>query len=66
VANEPADTVVGGPGHDRIYVRDGEADNVDCGEGTDFVLADDKDAVAANCEIVKRATPGPKDKKDDE
>jgi len=65
-ANEPADTVNGGPGNDRIYVRDGEADNVDCGEGFDSVLADDKDVVAASCEVVKRAAPGPHDKKNDE
>jgi Ca2+-binding RTX toxin-like protein len=64
--NEPADTVNGGPGNDRIHVRDGEADNVDCGEGFDFVLADDKDLVASNCEVLKRQAPRPHDPTEDE
>jgi Ca2+-binding RTX toxin-like protein len=52
--NEPADTLNGGPGNDVFHVRDGEADRVDCGDGHDVVLADYKDLVANNCELVKR------------
>jgi Ca2+-binding RTX toxin-like protein len=55
--NEPADTLDGGPGNDRFHVRDGEADHIVCGAGLDVVLADFKDVVSADCEIVKRHTP---------
>ena len=44
----------GGAGHDRIHVRDGEADTVTCGGGFDYVRADHKDVVAADCEQVQR------------
>ena len=47
----------GGPGNDRIHVRDGEADTVDCGDGFDIVLADDKDVVASNCEVAQAPRP---------
>ncbi len=43
-------------GNDTIDVRDGEADNVDCGVGSDRVVADSLDTVAPNCEQVERAT----------
>jgi hypothetical protein len=51
-------------GNDTIDVRDGEADNVDCGVGTDKVVADAVDTIAPNCEQVDRAagpvpSPGP-------
>jgi Ca2+-binding RTX toxin-like protein len=47
-------------GNDTIDVRDGEADTVSCGVGTDKVLADAVDTVAADCETVERAgAPGP-------
>ena len=49
---EPADTVNGGRGHDRIYVRDGEPDRVTCGPGNDRVMADYRDDVAKDCERV--------------
>jgi Ca2+-binding RTX toxin-like protein len=52
--NEPVDTLNGGLGNDVFHVRDGEADNVDCGEGHDVVKADFKDVVASNCDVVKR------------
>ena len=51
---EPADTVNGGRGHDRIYVRDGEPDRVTCGPGNDRVMADYRDDVAKDCERVRR------------
>jgi Ca2+-binding RTX toxin-like protein len=64
-ANEPADTLNGGPGNDVFHVRDGEADTVDCGDGNDLVLADFKDKASANCEVVKRHVPRPRPKDDD-
>ena len=43
-------------GNDEIRARDGEADQIDCGAGTDKVLADASDVVAANCETVERGS----------
>ncbi len=48
------DTVYAGPGDDRIDVRDGTRDVVSCGGGRDLVLADRRDAVARDCERVRR------------
>jgi hypothetical protein len=57
------DTIVGGPGRDRIFagegrdvvqVRDGWRDTIDCGGGQDTVTADRVDAVARNCEHIRR------------
>ena len=46
-------------GNDTVDVRDGEADSVTCGAGTDTVLADPADTVAPDCETVTRAgAPG--------
>jgi Ca2+-binding RTX toxin-like protein len=63
---EPADTLNGGPGNDVFHVRDGEPDHVTCGPGYDVVLADYKDVVANDCELVKRdaARPRAHDKDD--
>jgi Ca2+-binding RTX toxin-like protein len=44
-----------GFGNDTIDVRDGEADSVTCGPGTDRVIADAADVVNADCETVERA-----------
>ena len=41
-------------GNDEIRARDGEADQIDCGAGTDKVVADAADVVSANCETVER------------
>ncbi|WP_026910626.1 calcium-binding protein [Patulibacter minatonensis] len=48
-------------GNDTIDARDGEADTIDCGVGTDKVLADAGDVVSPNCETVERtaASSGP-------
>ena len=49
-------------GNDTVHVRDGEADSVECGVGTDRVIADAADTVAPSCETVERgsgAGPGP-------
>jgi len=40
-----ADTLIGGNGNDRFRVRDGEADKISCGEGTDIVRADEFDVI---------------------
>jgi Ca2+-binding RTX toxin-like protein len=57
-AGEPADTLHGENGNDRFHVRDGEADTVTCGPGFDVVLADRKDNVATDCELVRRKGAG--------
>jgi hypothetical protein len=41
-------------GNDTIDVRDGEADQVDCGVGEDTVRADKLDTVSTDCETVVR------------
>jgi Ca2+-binding RTX toxin-like protein len=47
-------------GNDWVDVRDGEKDTVTCGPGTDTVIADAIDEIAADCEKVDRGTvPGP-------
>jgi Tol biopolymer transport system component len=53
-AGKGRDKVMGGDGADVILVHDGERDTVDCGSGTDVVLADPIDVVAKNCEQVIR------------
>lgn len=45
-------------GNDEIHSRDGEADQIDCGAGTDRVIADAADVVAPNCETVERGSGG--------
>ncbi len=47
------DKIRGGSGDDRISSRDGKVDIITCGSGTDTVLADRVDRVAASCEIVQ-------------
>jgi hypothetical protein len=47
------DVLRGGPGNDTLIVRDRSRDAVRCGGGRDLVLADQRDAVARDCEIVK-------------
>jgi Ca2+-binding RTX toxin-like protein len=42
-------------GNDTIEARDGEADSIVCGAGTDVVNADASDVVDADCETVNRA-----------
>jgi Ca2+-binding RTX toxin-like protein len=46
------DTLEGGSDNDRIEARDGEIDQITCGSGYDVVIADAKDAVASDCEVV--------------
>jgi hypothetical protein len=49
------DDIAGGPGDDTIDVRDGFADDVVCGTGTDTVNADQLDRVQTGCDTVNRA-----------
>jgi hypothetical protein len=53
------DEVDAGPGDDNVVVRDGLADTVRCGDGTDRVDADDLDVVAPDCETVTRTKTAP-------
>jgi hypothetical protein len=47
------DVVRGGPGNDTLLLRDGQRDAARCGAGRDLVLADRRDVVRRDCEIVK-------------
>lgn len=47
------DVISGGPGDDLIRARDGSADVVDCGSGTDIAIVDKKDVVSPSCEQVQ-------------
>jgi Ca2+-binding RTX toxin-like protein len=68
---EGADSLNGGPGNDRLHARDGEADQITCGEGRDRALLDDLDVITdastanpnGSCEKVRRA---PVDRADEE
>lgn len=48
------DRLFGGAGSDTIYAADGERDTVDCGPGSDRVVADSFDRVVG-CEVVDSA-----------
>lgn len=52
-----ADTVSAGAGDDTIHARDGVADHIDCGTGTDTVVADRVDTLIG-CENVDLGHPG--------
>ena len=53
-ANPCIDWVLAGTGDDRIDSRDGNGDFVQCDAGRDVVLADRRDSVRRDCEIVRR------------
>jgi hypothetical protein len=54
-----SDRLNGGPGNDRIVGGPG-ADRISCGAGTDTAVADKRDTVADDCEVVKGlAAPPP-------
>ncbi|MFN2471224.1 MAG: hypothetical protein ABR583_09620 [Gaiellaceae bacterium] len=49
------DLLVGGGGSDILFAEgDGAADRIACGAGVDYVRADRRDRVAADCERVRR------------
>lgn len=52
VGGSGLDTVSGAGGDDTIDTRDGAADTVTCGPGSDTVSVDDIDTVAADCETA--------------
>ena len=52
------DRLAGGPGDDVIRARDGYADAVSCGSGTDTAQVDTLDSVSGDCENVDRADAG--------
>ncbi|MDQ3647379.1 MAG: hypothetical protein M3433_02110 [Actinomycetota bacterium] len=49
------DVISAGAGNDRVDVRDGQRDRVNCGLGRDPVIADRSDVVARNCERIRRS-----------
>ena len=49
------DKVQTGPGDDTVRARDGFPDFVECGDGSDTVVADAADEVESTCEAVDRA-----------
>jgi hypothetical protein len=67
------DTLHGGNGNDRFHTRDGEQDNIDCGDGHDRVLADLQDVIVdatptnlnGSCEVVIRAEPNSTDQNEE-
>ena len=71
---EGVDRVDGGNGDDTIHVRDGEADEVTCGEGVDTAKLDELDVITdateenpnGSCETVVRAAPAPDDDDEEE
>jgi hypothetical protein len=52
------DTLIGADGDDQFATADATRDVVECGPGFDEVVADELDSVAADCESVRRETPG--------
>jgi hypothetical protein len=48
-----ASTVSGGLGDDTIFVFNGDVDTVTCGPGTDIVLREPFDVIAADCEDLR-------------
>jgi hypothetical protein len=48
-----ADQLLGEGGNDRLLAKDGAADTVNCGSGSDVAGVDAVDKVAANCERVE-------------
>jgi Ca2+-binding RTX toxin-like protein len=47
------DQVAAGRGIDTVKVRGGSRDTVSCGPGRDLVVADNRDVIARNCELVR-------------
>lgn len=54
IGNAGKDSLIGGPGNDTINSRDGVAEFVKCGSGSDSVRADRKDRLSG-CERVRRS-----------
>jgi hypothetical protein len=58
-AGPGADRVDAGPGDDEVHARDGVADQISCGDGTDTVEADTLDKIAPDCENAARVAVAP-------
>lgn len=41
------------PGRDRIYARDGAADEINCGAGRDLAVVDEVEDGVIDCEVVR-------------
>ena len=54
VGGSGADAIASGGGSDTVDVRSRERDKVSCGPGRDLVIADLKDRVRRDCEVVRR------------
>jgi hypothetical protein len=54
-----ADDLFGALGDDRLFARDGVADGVDCGDGFDTAIVDERDHVSG-CEAVDRRPAVPR------
>jgi hypothetical protein len=52
-----SDTLSGGAGNDTFQARDGAADTLTCGAGSDAGIADAADALAGDCESVLLPAP---------
>jgi hypothetical protein len=52
------DSIHGGPGADRLFGRDRNSDSLHCGPGRDVALADRRDRVFADCEVVRLPPAG--------
>jgi hypothetical protein len=50
-----SDELIGNTGNDTFYARDGVADRIACGPGTDTVIADELDDLGDACENVQVA-----------
>ncbi len=45
------------PGNDRIYARDGAADEINCGKGYDVAIVDLEEDGVYDCEVVEEPSP---------
>lgn len=53
------DVLDGGPGSDTFYARDGEADEIDCGDGADRVVTADPELDSQSLDCIDFVDPGP-------
>ena len=65
IGDPEGDELTGGPGRDRIMVRDGEADIVHCGEDRDLVVTDQFDQLDPDCEVRRQSDITSLDQVDD-
>ena len=51
--NELDGVPLGGAGNDVIDARDGEEDEINCGDGNDVAIVDASEEGVVDCEVVK-------------